>query len=122
MTSKTTPPDLDARKGPPVDDFPFGANADASPLDTAPDPFDPASLRLNGDAAAGLGVKRALLSVPVRKPDKSWFVRVHPDAGYTLETAVVELKEDRETYLVAQPLWPDLAGEATFSPGRCSRR
>jgi hypothetical protein len=81
-----------------------------------PDPFDPASLRLSQDLAASLGVKKALLAVPVRKPDKSWFVRVHPDESYRLQTAVIELKEDRETYLVAPPLWASLATEATFSP------
>ena len=82
----------------------------------APDPFDPASLRLSHDFAASLGVKKALLTVPVRKPDKSWFVRVHPADDYSLQTAVIELKEDRETYLVAPQLWPDLATESTFSP------
>ncbi|MCI0463809.1 MAG: hypothetical protein L0Z62_43295 [Gemmataceae bacterium] len=81
-----------------------------------PDPFDIDSLRLSQDFAASIGVKKALLSVPVRKPDKSWFVRVHPYPAYRLQTAVIELKEDRETYLVAPALWPDLATEATFSP------
>jgi hypothetical protein len=81
-----------------------------------PDPFDPASLRLSQDFSASLGVKKALLTVPVRKPDKAWFVQVHPDKDYRLQTAVIELKEDRETYLVAPALWPDLAAEATFSP------
>jgi hypothetical protein len=80
-----------------------------------PDPFDPASLRLQSFGAA-VGVKKALLSVPVRKPDRSWFVRVHPDESYRLQTAVIELKEDRETYLVAPALWPELATEVTFSP------
>jgi hypothetical protein len=82
----------------------------------APDPFDPAALRLSQDFGAGLGVKKALLSVPVRKPANSWWVRVHPSEDYRLQTAVVELKEDRETYLVAPHLWLDLATEATFSP------
>jgi hypothetical protein len=81
-----------------------------------PDPFDPDSLRLSQDFGAGLGVKKALLSVPVRKPANSWWVRVHPSADYRLQTAVIELKEDRETYLVAPALWPGLATEATFSP------
>jgi hypothetical protein len=86
--------------------------ADAS----GPDPFDPASLRLSEGFAAAAGVKKALLTVPVRKPDRSWFVRTHPDPAYRLETAVIELKEDRETYLVAPHLWADLAAESTFSP------
>ena len=82
----------------------------------APDPFDPIKLRLSQQFGAGLGVKKALLTVPVRKPSKEWWVRVHPDADYHLDTAVIELKEDRETYLVAPHLWPALATESTFSP------
>jgi hypothetical protein len=83
-----------------------------------PDPFDPASLRLAQDFAASMGVKKALLAVPVRKPDKSWWVRVHPSAEYRLLTAVIELRGDRgsETYLVAPALRPALATEATFRP------
>src|SRR5262249_22115086 len=82
----------------------------------APNPFDPAALRLTADFPAASGVKKLLLTVPVRKPDKSWFVRTHPSDDYRIETAVIELKEDRETYLVARPLWPELAAEGTFSP------
>src|SRR5262249_744840 len=80
------------------------------------DPFDPASLRLSQDFSAQLGVKKALTTVPVRKPDKAWFVRVHSSEDYRLQTAMVELKEERETYLVAPALWQELAGESTFSP------
>jgi hypothetical protein len=80
------------------------------------DPFDPAALRLSQDFVADLGVKKALLTVPVHKPDKAWFVRVHPAEDYRLQTAVIELKEERETYLVSQNLWHELATEATFSP------
>jgi hypothetical protein len=105
--------------------FDFGANGDltpppdkppAPPASPAPDPFDPAALRLSHDFSTSLGVKKALLTIPVRKPDKSWFVRVHPADDYSLQTAVIELKEDRETYLVAPQLWPALAAESTFSP------
>jgi hypothetical protein len=88
----------------------------AKSLETVPDPFDPASLRLSGDFSGSLGVKKAILSIPVRKPDKAWFVRVHPSIDYSIDTCVIELKEDRETYLVSQELWSDLVGEATFSP------
>src|SRR5262249_55498362 len=66
-----------------------------SPTDTgagpAPDPFDPAALRLSQDFGASLGVKKALLTVPVCKPDKTWFVRVHPSEEYRLQTTVIEL-------------------------------
>src|SRR5262245_16706130 len=81
-----------------------------------PDPFDPARLRLSQDFAATVGVKKALLTVPVRKPDKAWFVHVHASDDYRIETAVIELKEDREVYLVAPELWSALSTEATFGP------
>jgi hypothetical protein len=136
MARKSTVPQADAldnkqpansREGHRTDSNDFSLAADnGQPADTpqaepevqAPDPYDPASLRLSQDQMAGLGVRKALLTVPVRKPDKSWFVRVHPDPAYRLQTAVVELKEDGagETYLVAPALWPDLAAESTFSP------
>jgi hypothetical protein len=77
------------------------------------DPFDPSRLRLSQDFVATVGVKKALITVPVRKPSKQEFVRVHPDGAYRLETAVLELKEERETYLVDPSLWPELPSELT---------
>ena len=82
----------------------------------APDPFDPSKLRLSQGMTAAQGVKKHLTTLPVRKPSKEWFVRCHPDPSYRLETYVLELKEDGETYLVAPELWDQLAGEGTFSP------
>jgi len=75
------------------------------------DPFDPAQLRLSQDFAAATGIKKILSTVPVRKPDRQWFVRTHPDDDFQLSTAVLELKEDRETYLVDRSLWNELPGE-----------
>ncbi len=85
-----------------------------SATDAPPDPFDPARLRISQDFAATLGVKKALLTVPIRKPDKAAFVRVHPDPTYRLETAVLELKEEREIYLVVPDIRDELATESTF--------
>jgi hypothetical protein len=93
----------------------FAYNSDVPP-EAGPDPFDPASLRLSADLSGSLGVKRALFTIPVRKPAREWWIRVHPDVEYRLQTMVVELKEDREVYLVHQSLWPGLAMESTFSP------
>lgn len=87
-----------------------------TPKPPAPDPFDPARPRLSQNMTAALGVKKHLTTVPVRKPSKEWFVRCHPDPTYRLETCVVDLKEDSETYLVDPDLWDYLAGESTFSP------
>jgi hypothetical protein len=81
-----------------------------------PNPFDPASLRLGQDYSANLGVKKALVTIPVRKPDKAWFIRVHPAEEYRLPTAMLELKEEQELYLVERHLRAELATESTFTP------
>ena len=82
---------------------------------TAPDTFDLEALRLSQNFAATNGLKRVLLSVQVRKPVNNWFVRVHPDAAYRLETKVIELKDTNEMYLVAPSLWSNLGTESTFA-------
>src|SRR5262245_28394028 len=85
---RQTPPDGVVREPQsPVDSSVAPAKSETlgtSANGTAPDPFDPVALRLSQDFTAGLGVKKALLTVPVRKPDKSWFVRVHPSEDYAL--------------------------------------
>lgn len=88
------PPTLAATASPPPDD----------------DPFDPDRLRLSQDFASAVGVRKLLTTVPVRKPSNEWWVRTHTDPAYRLPTAVLELKEDREIYLVNNPelgrSWP----------------
>ena len=79
-----------------------------------PNPFDLASMRLSQDFASAIGVKKRITTVPVRKPNRQEFVRVHPDAAYRLDTAVVELKSERETYVVAPSLWPEVYGELIY--------
>lgn len=85
-------------------------------VNSVADPFDPARLRLSQDFIAAAGVKKVLNTVPVRKPSKEWFVMTHPDPAYRIQTCVVELKEDAETYLIDPSLWPELGNESTFSP------
>jgi hypothetical protein len=80
------------------------------------DPFDPANLRLTQDFASAVGVRKLLTRVPVDKPKKEWWVRTHPEPEYRLPTGLLDLKEDRETFLVAPALWPALAMEPTFGP------
>jgi len=78
---------------------------------TNEDLFDLEKLRLSQNFAETVGVKKKIITVPVRKPHRQSFIRVHPDESWRLETAVLELKEDRETYLVDRELWPELPGE-----------
>ncbi len=77
----------------------------------APDPFDPEALRIGQDFAALADVKPILATVPVRKPNKQDYNRVHAAEDYQLTTALLELKDERETYLVAPDLRHELFGE-----------
>jgi hypothetical protein len=79
----------------------------------APNPFDDLSaLRLDQSYADTVGVKKLLTTVPVRKPNRQDFVRVHPDPMYRLTpAAIIEVKEDREVYLVTPNMAQALPGE-----------
>jgi hypothetical protein len=81
-------------------------------MSNAMNPFDPANLRLSQNFTEAVGVKTLLTTIPVRKPNRQDFVRVHPDSAYRCgPVGVLELKEDRETFLVAPSMVNVLAGE-----------
>jgi hypothetical protein len=86
------------------------------PVGPAPDPFDPASLRLG--AGFTCTARKAILTVPVRKPGKTDFVRTHPSPEHRLTTLLLEVEGDRgrELYLVAPHLRQALAGWAGLRP------
>jgi hypothetical protein len=76
-----------------------------------PDPFDLTNLRISQDFISSAGVKKLRTEVPVRKPGPQEFVRVHPSPEYRMAAAVIELKEDREFYLVVPAIAKSLPGE-----------
>lgn len=76
--------------------------------------FALADLRLPQNFHEGLGVKRQLVSIPVRKPDRQWWIRVHPDAAYRIDTGIIEVQEQRESYLVAPQLRGELSGDVLY--------
>jgi hypothetical protein len=83
-------------------------------LGPVPDPFNPAALRLDQSFVDTVGVKKLLTTVPVRKPNRTDFVRVHSDPNYRLTpAAIIELKEDREVYLVTPNMAQELPNEFT---------
>jgi hypothetical protein len=86
----------------------------ATPRNTAPPPDDfpdLSVLRLDQSFAETAGVKKLLTTVPVRKPNKQEWVRVHPAPEYREVLAVIELRDDRETYLVLPHIARELPGE-----------
>ena len=82
-------------------------------LNVVLDPYDPESLRLDQSFVETSGVKKLLTTVPVRKPNNQDFVRVHPDEAYRLTAAIIELKDDREVYLVLPHVAHQLPGECS---------
>ena len=80
---------------------------------TSPDPFDLKALQLTQDFIGTAGVKKQLLTIPVRKPNPQDFIRVHPDEQYRANLLTIELKDDREVYLVTPTLYAALQGETT---------
>lgn len=106
---------------PAFQDVPADATAaptfvDPSAKPTAPDPFDLERLVLTQDFAANLGVAKVVHTVRITKPEKTWWVRTHPDTKYRAQTVVLELKEEREIYLVDRTLWGELEDESTVGP------
>jgi len=79
--------------------------------DNTINPFDPKALALSQNFSDMVGVKKAVITIPVRKPNRQEFVRTHPDQSYQVATAVLELKDERETYLVAQDVIPEISLE-----------
>jgi hypothetical protein len=77
------------------------------------DRFDPTRLRLSQDFEELGGVKKAIITVPVRRPTRQEFFRTHSLPSMRLDTAVLEVKLEREIYLVDSSirsvLGPELA-------------
>jgi hypothetical protein len=73
--------------------------------------FDLDALRLSQDFGAELGGKKLLTVVPVRRPHKQEFFRVHPAEEWRFPTAVLTDEETRETFLVAPSLREVLASD-----------
>ena len=76
--------------------------------------FDPAKLRLSQNFTEEVGVKKLLITIPVRKAGKQVFFRAHPDPDYRLITAILEDQKEHDIYLVAPELRVEFASELTL--------
>lgn len=75
------------------------------------DIFAPENLRLDQNYGELAGVKKTLSTIPVRKPNRREFIRVRNGSDWSVETAIFENYEDRETYIIVPSLWDHLTGE-----------
>ncbi len=73
-----------------------------------------ASLCLSQDFTETVGVKKLLTTIPARRPNSQEFVRVHPSPDYRRNFLCIDLKDDRETYVVRPEIAPELVGETVM--------
>jgi hypothetical protein len=76
--------------------------------------FDLAKLRIGQSFLNQGAAKKLLTTIPIRKPGKQDFVRVHPNEKYCLTAALIELKDDREIYIVLPNFAPSLSESEYF--------
>lgn len=82
------------------------------PKTSTADLLDLENLALSQDFARASGVKKLLTTVPVRKPNRHEFVRVHPGTDFTLSALALFIKEERdEIFLVPRGLGEELSAE-----------
>lgn len=73
--------------------------------------FDLDGLRLGQDYSSEFGGRKIITRIPTRKPDRFWWFRTHPSDAYRMDAGIIELKEEREVYIVHASLAPDLGGD-----------
>jgi hypothetical protein len=75
------------------------------------DPFD--TERLRGASLESIAVEKITLTIPVRRPGRNEFFRVHPDPGMAVDWFVLERDDemDREVYWVTEEFRTDLLDE-----------
>jgi hypothetical protein len=81
-----------------------------------PSPFDDLnSLRMDQNFEELSGVERLITTIPVGKPTKREFVRVHPGEDYRMNCGIIELKEEGgDAYFVSPTIGAALSGEFTL--------
>ncbi|MCM3567545.1 hypothetical protein [Neobacillus mesonae] len=69
--------------------------------------------KVNQDFSQHELVKKQIIKVPVRKPDKSWFVRVHQNEKYRGTFYLLEISDafGKELYLVASSVSAEIYAE-----------
>lgn len=77
----------------------------------SPDPFDPAQFAASSTVTGEFGVTKEMVICPVRKPNNQEYVRAHPGPDFRLRAHILELKEEREAYLVPPGIAVELPGE-----------
>lgn len=81
--------------------------------------WDLESLRVKPSEANELGIEKIITHVQVGRPNNQEFFRVRPGEEWRLTAAVLELKEDREHFLVVPALLDQIPGTAKLKELVC---
>lgn len=68
-------------------------------------------LRAGQDFSDQIGVKKLITTIPVRRPSRTDWIRVHPEESYHSNFGVLEVREDREHYIVIPDLYAEVPSE-----------
>ncbi len=68
-------------------------------------------LRERQDFDVLVGAQRQLTAVPVGKPGRQTWFRVHPDPDWQIQAALLDWDDDGTQFYVAPHVYPDLAAE-----------
>jgi hypothetical protein len=79
--------------------------------ETPSNPFAPENLRLDQSFTETVGVKKLLTTIPVKRPGRQTFFRVHPDPKYRDVFPMIDLKDDGEEYIVHKDVLQELSSE-----------
>jgi len=88
---------VDAARPTTVQEPSIGTMPPSAPKPAPHDPYDPQRLRLTTNFGEALAVKQHLITVPMRKPDRHWWIRTHPDHDFE----VFVLEDNGDIYVVA---------------------
>jgi hypothetical protein len=81
------------------------------PAPAARPEMDLKSLALSQDYTSMANVKKAIMKVPILKPTAQTWFQINPDPAWQITVSVIELKEDREHYIVAPAMREELINE-----------
>jgi hypothetical protein len=74
------------------------------PPDAPQDPFAPERFQIAQDYTAHVGGTKQITRVPVGRPDSQLWFHVNPDSAFTVDVALLDLRNERETYIVKPAL------------------
>jgi hypothetical protein len=79
-------------------------------VEPAEDDFNLENLRLD-QSFLETSVKKLLVTIPVRRPSNQDYIRVNPNPAYRGNFAIIELRDEREIYLLSLTIARGLPGE-----------